>query len=136
MTNGHKSNIRDVNASRPLWVRSRHAQCNSACPLYLRKRTKTDYDLQINRGADVSKVNAALIFAIAIVFVASSNTSVFAQPVSQGPPGDLSSRRVRRWSPNPVAVLQAVSEQSSNRFRDPAMCERIVWKCTVLGLPV
>ncbi len=87
MTNGHKSNIRDVNASRPLWVRSRHAQRNSACPLYLRKRTKTDYDLQINRGADMSKVNAALIFAIAIVFVASSNTSVFAQPVSQGPPG-------------------------------------------------
>lgn len=33
------------------------------------------------------KVNAALIFAIAIVSVASSNTSVFAQPVSRGPHG-------------------------------------------------
>ena len=31
------------------------------------------------------KINAALIFAIAIVFVASCNTSVFAQPVSQAP---------------------------------------------------
>jgi hypothetical protein len=34
-----QSNVRDADASRPLWVISRHFAVQSACPLYPQKRT-------------------------------------------------------------------------------------------------